>query len=83
MPTSKDGVAERTEALNEALTQMQEFTYTVSHDLRSPVRAMQGYAAAIFGALWRAARRPRKGIFCNASSALATAWTKLIRDVRI
>jgi PAS domain S-box-containing protein len=40
-------VAERTAALNEAMTQMQEFSYTISHDLRSPVRSMQGYAAAI------------------------------------
>jgi PAS domain S-box-containing protein len=39
-------VAERTAALDEALTQMQEFSYTISHDLRSPVRAMQGYATA-------------------------------------
>jgi len=37
-------VEERTASLREAVSQMEEFSYTVSHDLRSPLRAMQGYA---------------------------------------
>jgi PAS domain S-box-containing protein len=37
-------VAERTASLREAVGQMEEFSYTVSHDLRSPLRAMHGYA---------------------------------------
>lgn len=39
-------VQERTASLNKAVNQMEEFSYSVSHDLRSPVRAMQGYAKA-------------------------------------
>ncbi|HWY74705.1 MAG TPA: PAS domain S-box protein, partial [Verrucomicrobiae bacterium] len=39
-------VQERTAALQEAITQMEEFSYTISHDLRAPVRAMKGYAHA-------------------------------------
>ena len=39
-------VTERTAALNEVVAQMEEFSYSVSHDLRAPVRAMQGYAKA-------------------------------------
>jgi len=39
-------VAERTSSLTEAIAQMEEFSYSVSHDLRAPVRAMQGYAQA-------------------------------------
>jgi PAS domain S-box-containing protein len=39
-------VAERTISLTEAIAQMEEFSYSVSHDLRAPVRAMQGYAQA-------------------------------------
>jgi signal transduction histidine kinase len=39
-------VAERTASLTEAIAQMEEFSYSVSHDLRAPVRAMQGYAQA-------------------------------------
>lgn len=40
-------VRERTQALSEALAQMEEFCYSVSHDLRSPVRAIHGYAKAL------------------------------------
>lgn len=42
----EDRVKARTASLNEAIAQMQEFSYTVSHDLRGPVRAMRGYANA-------------------------------------
>ncbi|MDB6023211.1 MAG: putative two-component sensor histidine kinase protein, partial [Pedosphaera sp.] len=45
--TLEQRVSERTASLNAALAQMQEFSYSVSHDLRGPVRAMQGYAQAI------------------------------------
>jgi PAS domain S-box-containing protein len=41
-------VQQRTESLNLALAQMEEFSYSVSHDLRSPARAMQAYATALF-----------------------------------
>ena len=40
-------VDERTASLREAIAQMEEFSYSVSHDLRAPVRAMQGYARAL------------------------------------
>jgi len=40
-------VAERTSSLREAVAQMEEFSYSVSHDLRAPLRAMQGYAKAL------------------------------------
>jgi signal transduction histidine kinase len=40
-------VNERTASLREVMAQMEEFSYTVSHDLRAPVRAMRGYADII------------------------------------
>ncbi len=40
-------VDERTASLREAVAQMEEFSYTVSHDLRSPLRAMNSYATAL------------------------------------
>ncbi len=40
-------VNERTASLREAVAQMEEFSYSVSHDLRAPLRAMQGYATAL------------------------------------
>lgn len=40
-------VDQRTASLREAVAQMEEFSYSVSHDLRAPTRAMCGYAEAI------------------------------------
>lgn len=40
-------VTERTASLREAIAQMEEFSYSVSHDLRSPLRAIQGYAEVL------------------------------------
>lgn len=37
----------RTASLREAIEQMEEFSYTVSHDLRAPVRGMVGFAETI------------------------------------
>src|SRR6185437_15932456 len=38
---------ERIAALREAVVQMEEFSYSISHDLRAPIRAMQGYAEVL------------------------------------
>jgi signal transduction histidine kinase len=40
-------VAERTAALKETNEQMEAFCYSVSHDLRAPLRAMQGFSQAL------------------------------------
>lgn len=37
-------VDERTRALSEKSTQLESFVYTVAHDLRAPLRAINGYA---------------------------------------
>ena len=40
-------VEDRTESLREAIAQLEEFSYTVSHDLRAPLRGMQVYSQAL------------------------------------
>lgn len=40
-------VAERTDELQSAVNELEAFTYTVSHDLKSPLRAVDGYSRLI------------------------------------
>jgi PAS domain S-box-containing protein len=45
--TLEEQVAARTAELRETIQELEAFSYSVSHDMRSPLRAMQGYADAL------------------------------------
>jgi signal transduction histidine kinase len=40
-------VSERTAELRETIGELEAFSYSISHDMRAPLRAMQGYAQAL------------------------------------
>jgi PAS domain S-box-containing protein len=73
-------VDERTVSLRQAVAQMEEFSYSVSHDLRAPVRAMRGYAEAImeeYGQRLDASGREMLARILNNSARM----DRLIRDL--
>ncbi|HEV2602073.1 MAG TPA: CHASE3 domain-containing protein [Microvirga sp.] len=73
-------VAERTKQLTDANEELDAFAYTISHDLRAPLRAMHGYAEALaedFGP-----ELPEDGKrFTKRIQAAATRMESLIQDI--
>jgi len=75
-------VSERTASLTEAIEQMEEFSYTVSHDLRAPLRAMSVYTKALqedFGYLF--ASEPDAQVCVRRVAENCLRLDKMIRDV--
>jgi len=73
-------VAERTASLEQALAQMEDFTYSVSHDLRAPVRSIRGLAGAAIED-YGAAIAPELRGFIDQICASADRMDQLIRDI--
>lgn len=73
-------VEDRTRSLTRANQELDAFAYTISHDLRAPLRGMQGYAAAVeedFGA-----QLPEEALdYLRRIGAAAERMNQLIEDI--
>ena len=73
-------VRERTHKLQETIRELEAFSYSVSHDLRSPLRSMQGYADALLQDYGSQLDAVGKG-YLDKISAGATRLDLLVQDV--
>lgn len=73
-------VAERTSKLRETIHELEALSYSISHDMRAPLRAMQGFSQA----LWEDYREKldADGVsYLQRISAAATRLDSLIQDI--
>jgi PAS domain S-box-containing protein len=76
----EQAVTDRTASLRQAVAQMEEFSYTVSHDLRAPLRGMKAYTEILLQDF--AASLPEEARqYLGRISANANRLDKMILDV--
>ena len=73
-------VAERTAKLNETLNELESFSYSISHDMRAPLRSMQGFAAILMED-WANEVTPEARVCLERIKASAERMDRLIQDV--
>ncbi len=75
-------VAERTATLQETISELESFSYSISHDLRAPLRAMQTYAAILLEESRRNLTADHKE-YLRRIKVAADRMDRLIQDVLI
>lgn len=73
-------VAERTADLNTAYQELETFTYTVAHDLRSPIRRMRGFLSILKDEL-RSGSQAAQEDMADKADAVAERMDHLIEDL--
>ena len=73
-------VSARTASLREALSQLEEFSYSVSHDLRAPLRAIVGYSR-VFREDYGAGLPPDAHTYLDKISRSAERMERLVNEV--
>ncbi len=74
-------VGERTARLQEMLEEMEHLSYSIAHDMRSPLRAMTGYATLLQDQLCPACQRSQAMEFIRRIQQAAARMDRLIQDV--
>lgn len=72
-------VDERTAKLQDLVGELEHFSYTITHDLKAPLRAMRGFAE-IMEATWDSCDREQAKSFLRRISTSAERMDLLIRD---
>jgi PAS domain S-box-containing protein len=75
-------VAERTATLQETISELEAFSYSISHDLRAPLRAMQTYAS-ILSTECRAQLNEEGQEYLRRIRVAADRMDRLIQDVLV
>jgi len=73
-------VAERTASLEETISDLEDFSHSITHDLRAPLRAIRSFAQ-ILGDECLSCGRPRAQDHINRITGAAARMDKLIQDV--
>jgi signal transduction histidine kinase len=73
-------VAERTAKLSDTVAELEAFSYSISHDMRAPLRAMQGYSAYILENFGEKLG-PEGTHFLNRISRAGSRLDNLVQDI--
>jgi PAS domain S-box-containing protein len=73
-------VQQRTASLRDTIMELEAFSYSISHDMRAPLRAMQGYSDALLND-YHAKLEPEAAHYLQRISRAASRLDLLIRDV--
>jgi len=73
-------VAQRTAKLQETVSELEAYSYSISHDLRAPLRAMQGYAQVLQEDFQRSLG-PEAKVYLDRIINASGRMDKLIQDV--
>jgi signal transduction histidine kinase len=73
-------VAERTATLEETISDLEDFSHSITHDLRAPLRAIRSFAQ-ILGEECLACNRPKAQEHIQRIASSAARMDKLIQDV--
>ena len=77
----EDRIAERTAALQATVGELEAFSYSVSHDMRAPLRAMQGYAQKLIDDYLGKTLDDQASEYLSRISRAAIRMDTLIQDV--